>query len=199
MKAQPLPLATASAFAHNLINKMVIAKVVDREEIAGSIRRQRPFVNDIDIVIIPRIEPIHDLTGHVIAVKNHWHNWMLNAVATNTDRLRWVTGATNPVGSNYQVEVLKDGRVHYQVDFFIATPADFGAVLLCRTGSKEHNIWLCEQAKLLGGKYEGAKGYRDEHFTLHSETEEAIYTALGLPFIKPENREAEYLQKELRK
>lgn len=194
MKSAPLHLGTALSYAQALFRKMVTAEVVGRVEIAGSIRRQRPFVNDIDLVIIPRIEPILDLTGHVTGITNHWHNWMLNAVATNTERLRWVTGATNPAGSNYQVEVLKDGKVHYQVDFFIATPETFGAVLLCRTGSKEHNIWLCDQAKLLGGKYEGAKGYRDESFKLHAESEEAIYAALGLPYIEPHNRESEYLQ-----
>ena len=34
----------------------------------------------------------------------------------------------------------------------------------------------------------------DESFKLHAESEEAIYAALGLPYIEPHNRESEYLQ-----
>ncbi len=72
-----------------------------------------------------------------------------------------------------------------QVDLRIVDKDAFGAALLYFTGSKEHNIILRERAI----KQEKKLNEYGLEPTNISETEEAIYSNLGLPFIPPEIRE----------
>ena len=82
-----------------------------------------------------------------------------------------------------------------QVDIWTASPATWGTVLLCRTGSKEHNIWLAERAKRTGGHWQPHEGLTLAGERQPADTEEAVYAALGLPFIEPRKREAEFLRR----
>ena len=69
-------------------------------------------------------------------------------------------------------------------------PANFGSLLLCRTGSPGHNVFLCEHAKRRGMIWNPTRGVYDKTGTnIASETEEAIFKALGLAFVEPEKRE----------
>jgi DNA polymerase (family 10) len=63
-------------------------------------------------------------------------------------------------------------------------------LLLARTGSKEHNIKLAALAKSKGLTFSPHEGIKRGEQILASETEEAIFAALGLPYIAPEDREA---------
>ncbi len=42
----------------------------ERLEIAGSIRRGRPVVNDVDIVCVPKVREVKDMLGEVMERKN---------------------------------------------------------------------------------------------------------------------------------
>ena len=79
-----------------------------------------------------------------------------------------------------------------QVDIFWATAVDWGTILLCRTGSREHNIWLAQYAIARGGKWHPGTGLY-LHNSRISDTEERIYAALGLDPIPPQQREAHLL------
>lgn len=81
--------------------------------------------------------------------------------------------------------VLKSGL---QVDVRAVAPVSFGAAWLYFTGSKAHNIALRKLAQDQGLKLNEYGLYRGKQ-RLAGDTEEAVYTALSLPFIEPELRE----------
>ena len=99
--------------------------------------------------------------------------------------------------STYRLERIADGLP--QIDLFFAypatadllesTPGNWGSVLLCRTGSRQHNIYLVERAKSLGLVWNPYRGVLDNGRVIASETKEEIFAALKLDFIPPQNRE----------
>jgi hypothetical protein len=108
--------------------KIIATKVVDRltpccERIAiGSIRRQKSWVNDIDIVCIPGnqgklLYVLHDMGTMIVG---------------------------GPKIMRYK---LKEG---IELDLYIANPETWATLLLIRTGSKETNIRLCSLARKKG-------------------------------------------------
>ena len=151
-----------------------LAQFCERIEVAGSIRRARPEVGDIDFVILPK-------AGQLAAIKARCEQ---------------------------RCAVVKDGEQNYivrlpngfQVDIFFARPAvkdllqtvpgNWGSLLLCRTGSTAHNIWLVEHAKSRGFTWNPYRGVLDgDGFVIASETEEDIFDMLALDFVAPASRE----------
>ena len=154
--------------------KAELAPMCERIEIAGSLRRGREHVNDIDFVILPK-------PGQVAAIK-----------ARCEKRCQVVVGGEQ----NYIVRLPTGLQVdiffarHATQDMFQRVPSNFGTLLLCRTGSKEHNIYLVEHAKTRGFTWHPYAGVKDaEGFVIASETEKEIFDMLALPFIAPANRE----------
>lgn len=91
--------------------------------VVGSIRREKEFPRDIDIVLIPGNQgaiavALRDLGGKIKAGPKIYQCW-------------------------YKGQ---------QVDIYIAGEETWPTLVLIRTGSKEHNIKLCMRAKALGGK-----------------------------------------------
>ena len=153
----------------------------ERIEVAGSVRRERPAPADIDLVVIPKRVEERDIFGEVVAKKNAaWIEIQRRAKAdaweitkSGADMVQWVAKGV-------------------QVDLWWAEPPYWGTILLCRTGSREHNIWLAEYAKSRGGKWHPHAGlYMGNH--RESETEDGIYRILGMDPIPPARREANLL------
>ena len=132
-------------------------------DLAGSVRRGRETIGDIDILAAsnrPR-EVIDAFTG-----------------------LSSVEEVLAAGGTKASVRI--GGAV--QVDLRVVEPSSYGAALLYFTGSKDHNVHLRGLAQERGAKlneYGLTKGER----TLAARTEEAVYHKLGLEFIPPELRE----------
>lgn len=141
--------------------------------VVGSIRRQKPTVHDIDIVLIPS-DP-----------------WGLNTEIQ-------VMGA--PYQPHIAARGPKIQRLVYkgaQVDIYMATEQTWATLILIRTGSKENNIRLCMLAKSKGlilhadgsGLFKlDVQGCEGKEVRLAGDTEHSIYEALGLPFQRPEER-----------
>lgn len=146
-----------------------------RIEIAGSIRRRRPWVNDIDIVCIPANQ------GQFIAALQS-----LGKIKVGGHKL-------------IRCDLNKTITEYYGIslDVYIATPETWATRLLIRTGSKSHNIRLCTLAKRRGMvlhangsglfKLKGFEGREEEKVA--GDTEKSIFEALGLPYKPPEERE----------
>jgi DNA polymerase (family 10) len=145
-----------------------------RLEIAGSIRRRRPEVRDIDLVCIPK-----GYAGR-------------GAILTRCVQVSRLIKE----GDQYVVFMLPGG---FQLDLWFAhedipnlldvTPSNWGMLLLARTGSTEHNIWLARTAKVRGLHFNPHQGILRGDQVIASRTEEEIFSVLGLPFIRPEARE----------
>jgi DNA polymerase (family X) len=158
-------LTTARAIANQLASALRAHGGVDRLAIAGSLRRMRETVKDIDI-LVTSTEPSRVIETLV----------SLPSVAEITAR-----GETK-VSVRHQ-----DGLA---IDLRVVAPEAFGAALQYFTGSKAHNVRLREMAVRRGlkiseyGVFDEATGAR-----VAGESEHDVYAAVGLPWIPPELRE----------
>ncbi len=132
-----------------------------KREIVGSIRRQRPQVKDIDLVVLP------------------------TSMAALDGKLREM--GCDFGGPKIRRMVYKGARV----DIYIATEQTWATLLLIRTGSTRHNVHLCARARLLGMHLKAnGEGLLDaQGKRVAGETEESIFKALGLKYRDPQERE----------
>jgi DNA polymerase (family 10) len=158
----------------------------ERIEIAGSIRRGKADVHDIDIVAIPRaVDMPGGLVGRAHFTESQVWVSLLSVALKKCGVLVSISGS----------ELLRCVFVDtgFQVDIYRARMETWGVILLVRTGSRDHNIQLCALAKSKGLKLSAAEGVvTQEGFgkIIASCTEEEIFAALGLAFIEPKYREA---------
>ncbi len=159
------PLHRAREIAARLVETLRAHGGVERIEVAGSLRRLRETVKDID-VLVTSTEP-----DRVIATLTHLPS-VVEVIAHGDTK----------ASVRHQ-----DGL---QVDLRVVEPDAFGAALQYFTGSKDHNVRLRELAKRRGltiseyGVFEERTGRR-----VAGATEEDVYAAVGLPWIPPELRE----------
>lgn len=138
---------------------------VDRIEVAGSIRRWKETVRDIDILCTAK-DP---------------HAVMKIFTAMPDIRQVLMKGPTKS-------SVLTKPGI--QVDLRVVEEDSFGSALAYFTGSKEHNIRLRELAVRAGLKLNEYGIFREkDNKKLGGRYEEDIYTILGLRYVPPELRE----------
>lgn len=145
----------------------VLGPYCARIAIAGSIRRCCEQVGDVDIVCMAH-------PGQDAALRSR-AKLRSSVVSEGRDSLvlRLPTGV--------QVDLWfaqEDTR-----DLLSTSPSTWGTVLLSRTGSREHNIRLCQRAQALGVRWDPLRGvFRgDQHVA--SATEDDVFSALGLRHI----------------
>lgn len=74
------------------------------------------------------------------------------------------------------------------VDLNFATKDNFGALLLFRTGSMDHNVKLASKAKKMGLKFSPYGVFKDGK-RIDDNSEEGIFKALGEDYVPPEERD----------
>ena len=152
-----------------------LAPFCERITVAGSIRRQRPMVNDIDIVALPRIGQEQAFRDRCMQRASVVTNAPQTLVVILENKVQLDIWIASPKGS----------------DLFEPRPCNYGSLLLVRTGSKAHNIHLINHAKSLGmtwNTYWGVFDYTGRN-CVAADTEEEIFKALKLEFVPPEKRE----------
>jgi DNA polymerase (family X) len=158
-------LPTAQTVASQVAQALRSRGGVERLEIAGSLRRMRESVKDVDI-LVTSTEPLR----------------VIETLASLPSVIE-VTGRGETKASVRHQEGLA-------IDLRVVEPAAFGAALQYFTGSKEHNVRLRQLAIQRGlklseyGVFDEASGAR-----VAGATEEDVYGAVGLPWIPPELRE----------
>ena len=158
-------LDEASDLATRLTSYLAITKGKSKLEVAGSYRRSRETVGDLDLVAY-----CDDATELMDRLQNF-------------DDQATVLGR----GATKMSVRLASGR---QVDLRVVPRESFGAALLYFTGSKSHNIELRKRAQNLGLKL-NEYGLFDGAFARAGSTEEEVYATLGLAWIPPELREGD--------
>jgi DNA polymerase/3'-5' exonuclease PolX len=165
----------------------VLAPFCERVEVAGSVRRGKAEVHDIDIVAIPKAGWYPSAFGFDVefSADKVWAN-MIPAVLRGKGLTVYASGP----------ELLHcsfpDGA---QLDLYHARPETWGVILLVRTGSKEHNVKLCTIAQSKGLKLSASVGVVTRQGIgniIACRTEEEIFEALGLTFVEPKFREVPY-------
>jgi DNA polymerase (family 10) len=158
-----MPLAEAGAYIRPLVERLRALPEIEELEVAGSFRRRRETVGDVDILVA---------SSHPAPVAA--------AFVTYTD-----VGQVVARGETKCSIRLRSGL---QVDLRIVPRASYGAALHYFTGSKPHNIAV----RLLGVKrHLKINEYGIFRGTRHigGRTEEEVFKAVGLPWIPPELRE----------
>lgn len=162
-------LGDAAPIAERLLDDLRSHPEVLRAEIAGSYRRSKEVVRDLDLIVATR-EPrlvSEDFAGHELVER------VLAAGATKTS------------------VILRNGL---QCDLRVVSGAEFPFAIQYFTGSKEHNVRLRARALERGWslneyRFSAAEGreLREPLPEVHEEGD--IYRALGLRFVPPELRE----------
>ena len=132
-----------------------------RIAVAGSIRRERPLVNDIDLVLLPRNQ---------------------GALAVKLYELGCRFGGPKLQRFTYR---------GLPVDLYFANEETFPMLLLVRTGSAAFNRSLAMRAIRLSLHFSAdGRGILKDGQRVAWRSEGEILAALGLPFISPEQRES---------
>ena len=163
MQNRRFKLATAAQYAETLHAFLQAIPGVQQVAVAGSFRRMRETVGDLDILVAAAPDS---------AVMQFF---------TAYDEVAEVFSA----GETRASILLKSG---IQVDLRVVAQQSYGAALHYFTGSKAHNIAIRRIAQHLGLKINEYGVFRGAQ-RIAGDTEESVYRAVGLPYIEPELRE----------
>lgn len=171
-----LRLADAERHARPLLDYLGESPELTRLEVAGSYRRRRETVGDLDLLGI--------VEGGEDAARRVMERFTAYPQVAEV-QMSGTTRSSVTLGSGLQV------------DLRLLPPESYGAALIYFTGSKEHNVRLRQRAVSRGltvseyGVFPVTDGEGDEEDPdpVAGATEEDVYGALDLPWIPPELRE----------
>jgi DNA polymerase (family 10) len=156
-------LAIAAQYANALVTYLKQIPGVQQVVVAGSYRRAKETVGDLDILVTARLDsPVID---RFVA-----YNEVAEVIAKGKTR------ATTRLASKLQV------------DLRLVSEESYGAALHYFTGSQAHNIALRQLGQQQGLKINEYGVFKNGR-RIAGETEESVFRAVGLPFIPPELRE----------
>ncbi|WP_191269862.1 DNA polymerase/3'-5' exonuclease PolX [Neobacillus kokaensis] len=166
-RPERLPLAYMLPVAEQIEASLAAIKEIDRYSRAGSLRRMRETIKDLDFIIA---------TTAPETVREHLLTW---------PNIKEVIGA-----GDTKVSLVFELDYDVSVDFRLVKPEEFITTLHHFTGSKDHNVRMRQLAKERGEKI-------SEYGVENSETgkiltftsEEEFFKHFNLPFIPPEIRE----------
>lgn len=158
-------LGEALPEAESIIKKLTASGLVENAIVAGSSRRMRETVGDLDILAISKTP---DKAMEFFAGMDNVSDVILKGPTKTTVRLK--------IGLN--------------CDFRVLEPKSFGAGVQYFTGSRDHNIQVRTIAVKNGYKLNEYGLFDNNGNIITSEREESIYEELGMQWMPPEMREA---------
>ncbi|MEM9251274.1 MAG: DNA polymerase/3'-5' exonuclease PolX [Planctomycetota bacterium] len=165
---QRVNIGVARPLALTLAARLSKIDVVQRCDYAGSLRRGRETIGDLDLLVAADEADAKGIADAFVGFDE--------------------VAAVNAHGEKKASIRTADGL---QCDLRIVRPEAYGAALMYFTGSKDHNVRLRERAIAMGMKLSeyGLFAADNDDTPLVADTEPAIYDKLGLPWIPPELRE----------
>jgi DNA polymerase (family 10) len=160
---QRIKLAVAARYAESLVAYLESASGVEKVDVAGSYRRARETVGDLDILVAAADG--RGVIRHFVAYEE---------VETILSQ-----------GSTRATVLLQSGL---QVDLRVVAAESYGAALYYFTGSRAHNIAVRRIAQQQGLKLNEYGIYRGRQ-RIAGGSEADMFAAIGLPYIAPELRE----------
>lgn len=174
-------------FAKSIADKVVgeLRPYCERIEIAGSLRRQKLEVGDIEICAIPKRET--NLFGEPGLSLLDLHLEQMRQKKRLITLGKW--------GPNYKRFSLTSDK-EMDIDLFITSPAQWGLIFMIRTGSAEFSRRLVTQkgkGGLLPSHLKASGGWIwDGDKRLELPEEDSVFALLGIDYINPQDR---YLSK----
>lgn len=164
-------LAKAQDWAAQITQQ--IAPFCHRIEVAGSIRRGEETIGDINLIVLPkdraglRARVLHSKPEVIVDNEAALVVKLANGVCVDL----WFAEAS------YRTSTLSSPN-----------GSNFGALLLFRTGSREHNAWLQRRASSQGMRWNTQWGIYSEGRLVAADSESEIFEALQLPYADPHDR-----------
>jgi len=139
----------------------------ERIEIAGSIRREKPEPNDIEIVAIPNLYDIGLFESGIATVVNRWQK------------------VKGELPCKYTQRILPEG---IKLDLFFATPENWGLIFAIRTGCAEysHKILATRWVQFGYKSKDGMLTRNGKEYPVREEIE--LFKMLDLEWIEPRLR-----------
>lgn len=162
--------ADADQLAQALRDHFAGCHAIDRWELAGSYRRGKETVGDLDMLVV---------SENGAEVMDHFGRF---------------PSVAQVIGRGDTKMSVRTGR-GFQIDLRVVPAESFGAALQYFTGSKEHNVQLRSRARQQGLKINEYGVFRvdgDREEYVAGATEEDVYGTLDLPVFPPELREARH-------
>ncbi|MCX6719692.1 MAG: helix-hairpin-helix domain-containing protein, partial [Candidatus Staskawiczbacteria bacterium] len=151
--------------ARNVIEKLKNLKEVDEISLAGSARRRKETIGDVDILVVSKTPAkVMDFFTKLEGVEKVWAKG----------------------GTKASVR-MKEG---FDMDLRVLPKESYGSALQYFTGNKDHNIITRKIAIEKGLKLSEYGVFKGKKM-IAGRTEKDVYKAIGLPFIEPELRENE--------
>lgn len=161
-KKERMPLKQAEKISSQIINELKKLKEVEKIIVAGSIRRKKSTIGDIDIVIQTK-------KPEIVADKFTKMSFVKEILGKGMEKATIIT------------------KQNIQADLRFFNEDEFGAGLLYFTGDKGHNIWLRKKAIKKGYKL-NEYGLFLGNRRIAGKSEEEIYKKLGVKYLEPEKR-----------
>ena len=162
-RAPRIRLSVAAQYAESLIGYLQRVRGVKQVTVAGSYRRMKDTVGDLDILVTAQ-------SGTAVIERFVAYDEVRDVLAQ---------------GETKSSVVLKSGL---QVDLRLVPAESYGAALHYFTGSKAHNIAVRRMAQARGLKLSEYGVFRGAR-RIAGKTEESVFATVGLPYIPPELRE----------
>lgn len=163
-----VPLAEARAIANDVISQL--GPHCSRIQVAGSIRRGKPTIGDIEVVCLPcPYEEAPLFCSGIAAVINQWEK------------------IKGELPCRYTQRILPCGM---KLDLFMPDPMGYGLQLAIRTGSAAWCKTVLAPAWVRAGFHpEGGVLRRADGSMVATPDEHTLFRVIGLDWVAPENRE----------
>lgn len=182
MSKTKIPLAKAEKIANKIVREL--SPFCERIEIAGSIRRKKPEVGDIEICCQPTLNAVRDMFGNVIRQDCLLYRVVAEMFADRT--------------------FVKNGLRYKQIDlgetnldlFIVTEPAQWGVIFTIRTGPADFSKWIVTQKKHGGAlpsncKVKNGAVWQNGEIVPMPE-EENFLEFIGLSGLQPQYRQPNY-------
>lgn len=147
--------------------KALLAPHCERIEIAGSIRRKKPEVKDIEIVAIPKPYQTGLFQDGIAEIVSQWEK------------------VKGELPCKYTQRILPEG---IKLDLFFAEPGNWGLIFAIRTGSAEYSHKVLATGWVARG-YHSKDGWLHVGKKVYEVREEIdLFNRLSIPFVEPEFR-----------
>ncbi len=167
------------------VEKLRVLKQVKRIEYAGSLRRGKETIGDLDLLVTADTEDAEVVMDAFVGLEV-----VTDVIAKGKTKSSVRTGESSGAAGSSKGGGIPGGGGGMQVDLRVVPMESYGAALMYFTGSKEHNVRLRERAIAMGMKLnEWGLTKQDSDEVVASGSEEDVFEALDLAWVPPELRE----------
>ena len=180
-KSRTWALAEAREVAQDLIT--LLRPMCERIEVAGSVRRKRPQVGDIELVVVSKEAPSTSLWLE----RPRLDARTLELIGVGILNYRLNKNGHLAFGLKNKLLIHVPSGIH--VDLFSTNMENFGMSWIVRTGPAEFNIKMMSRFISLGMRGHAYGGVTDQHGNeLPCPDEETVFHLLGWRYRPPEER-----------